>query len=232
MQLTGGQTWVLRCRGQITDGTSTLFVASANFIVFRECLFQNTTGSQIVSTLTNSNLSATNSAFAFPMSTTGGSTFGAGYCGFSCGGATDSIALAFNGTGAESHTLRFCYLISETKACLALGAGNVTQTTSCEMITDAANAVTGLGNWFYDNISFQGATTGVSVATQTPVGLSGPRTQLVGGAQFMSGSGSPNGSVTAPKGSYYLRTDGSSATTRAYINTNSGTAWTGVMTVS
>jgi len=92
--------------------------------------------------------------------------------------------------------------------------------------------VTGLGNWFYDNISFQGATTGVSVATQTPVGLSGPRTQLVGGAQFMSGSGSPNGSVTAPKGSYYLRTDGSSATTRAYINTNSGTAWTGVMTVS
>ena len=46
------------------------------------------------------------------------------------------------------------------------------------------------------------------------------------------GAGDPNGAVTATKGSLYLRVDGSSTSTRAYINTDGNTAWTSVTTAT
>jgi hypothetical protein len=49
---------------------------------------------------------------------------------------------------------------------------------------------------------------------------------------ILSGSGSPNGVITAAQGSLYLRTDGSSTSTRAYINTNGGTTWTNLVTAA
>jgi hypothetical protein len=55
---------------------------------------------------------------------------------------------------------------------------------------------------------------------------------LPGTVSVVSGSGSPSGSVTAGQGSLYLRTDGSSTSTRAYINTNGGTTWTAITTVA
>ncbi len=61
--------------------------------------------------------------------------------------------------------------------------------------------------------------------------LAGLRLRLGnGGVDFMSGSGDPNGSVTAAKGSLFMRTDGSSVATRAYINTTGATAWTNLVT--
>ena len=44
------------------------------------------------------------------------------------------------------------------------------------------------------------------------------------------GSGAP--SVSAPKGSLYLRTDGSSSTTRAYINLAGSGTWTALTTAA
>ena len=44
------------------------------------------------------------------------------------------------------------------------------------------------------------------------------------------GSGAPTG-LTAAKGSLYLRSDGSGINDRAYINTDSGTTWTAIVTV-
>lgn len=44
------------------------------------------------------------------------------------------------------------------------------------------------------------------------------------------GSGAPT--VSAPQGSLYLRTDGSSTSTRAYINTNGSTTWTAITTAA
>lgn len=49
-----------------------------------------------------------------------------------------------------------------------------------------------------------------------------------GGAQICYGSGAP--SVSAPKGSFYLRSDGSGVADRAYININGTTTWTAVAT--
>lgn len=44
------------------------------------------------------------------------------------------------------------------------------------------------------------------------------------------GSGAPT--LSAPQGSLYLRTDGSSTSTRAYINTDGGTTWTAITTAA
>lgn len=44
------------------------------------------------------------------------------------------------------------------------------------------------------------------------------------------GSGAPT--VTAAKGSLYLRSDGSSVSTRMYVNTDAGTTWTAVTTAA
>lgn len=55
---------------------------------------------------------------------------------------------------------------------------------------------------------------------------------VVGSAQVLSGTGSPSGVVTAPQGSLFLRLDGSSTSTRAYINTDGGTTWTALVTVA
>lgn len=48
--------------------------------------------------------------------------------------------------------------------------------------------------------------------------------------QVSSGAGAP--SHTAPKGSFYLNTTGSSSSTRAYINTTGSTTWTAVTTAA
>ena len=44
------------------------------------------------------------------------------------------------------------------------------------------------------------------------------------------GSGAPT--ITAAQGSLYLRTDGNSTSTRAYINQNGATTWTAITTAA
>lgn len=44
------------------------------------------------------------------------------------------------------------------------------------------------------------------------------------------GSGAPT--VTAAQGSLYLRTDGSTTSTRAYVNSDGGTTWVAITTAS
>jgi len=53
---------------------------------------------------------------------------------------------------------------------------------------------------------------------------------LIGSTQITSGNGAPT--IGATKGSIYIRLDGSSATTRLYINTDGQTAWTSVTTAT
>jgi hypothetical protein len=52
------------------------------------------------------------------------------------------------------------------------------------------------------------------------------------GPQVISGTGDPRTVVMAPQGSLYLATDGSSSLSRAWINTDSGTSWTPIVTHS
>lgn len=78
-------------------------------------------------------------------------------------------------------------------------------------------------------VSFQ-STTQVAGGTATTAG--GALALNIGSAatapNIYFGSGVPT--ITAPQGSLYLRTDGSSTSTRAYINTTGSTTWTNITT--
>ena len=78
--------------------------------------------------------------------------------------------------------------------------------------------------------------TGTAVAGGSPVPLvgsgagPGPSGQGPLGPGIYFGSGAPT--ISAPQGSFYLNTTGSSTSTRAYINTNGTTGWTAVTTAT
>lgn len=82
--------------------------------------------------------------------------------------------------------------------------------------------------------------TGANTATGIVTGISGTAI-TAGGVQAFGatstgtfgiyfGSGAPT--VSAAKGSLYLRSDGSSTSTRAYINTDGATTWTAITTAA
>lgn len=50
------------------------------------------------------------------------------------------------------------------------------------------------------------------------------------GINILVGAGAP--ADTAPKGSLYIRTDGSSTSTRLYVNTDGADTWTNVVTAA
>jgi len=66
-------------------------------------------------------------------------------------------------------------------------------------------------------ITAGGSTTGLTISSTASFGV-------------FCGSGAP--SITAAKGSLYLRSDGSGTTNRAYINTDGGTTWTALTTAA
>ena len=91
------------------------------------------------------------------------------------------------------------------------------------------------------NATFGSATTVASLsATGNITADSGTAPVAGGAAAFLAtstaglgvyfGSGAPT--VSAAKGSLYLRTDGSSTSTRAYINTDGATTWTNITTAA
>lgn len=84
------------------------------------------------------------------------------------------------------------------------------------------------GAWVATNATTEHAVAGATAATSggaRALKLGAGANGVVG---IYFGSGAPT--VSAPKGSLYLRTDGSSTSTRAYINTDGATAWTNLTT--
>lgn len=68
---------------------------------------------------------------------------------------------------------------------------------------------------------------------QVPLTAGGAQALAMGpatGPNFYFGSGAPT--VSAPQGSVYLRSDGSSTSTRLYVNTNGSTTWTNFTTAA
>ena len=75
---------------------------------------------------------------------------------------------------------------------------------------------------------------GVRLGANEPLVAAGsvtlPSGVLVSATGIYSGAGAP--SFTAPQGSLYLNTTGSSTSTRAYINTTGSTTWTSISTAA
>lgn len=80
------------------------------------------------------------------------------------------------------------------------------------------------------SVSSTTALTTVSGTAATAGGVQAIQIGSVAGLGVYFGSGAPT--VSAAQGSLYLRTDGSSTSTRAYINTDGGTTWTAVTTAA
>lgn len=91
------------------------------------------------------------------------------------------------------------------------------------------------------NNGFVGAVTATTVAASGNVTADSATAIVAGGASsFLAtstagfgvyfGSGAPT--VSAAKGSLYLRSDGTTTNNRAYINTDGATTWTALTTVA
>lgn len=141
----------------------------------------------------------------------------------SIGAAMTTGTISIGGTGLQTGTI-------------TLGGGTGAQTvnvatggTGVKTVHIADSAVA--------NVVTIGSTTGAAATTiQAGTGLITMAGKVAlnsaAGPQVLAGAGDPGGVVTAPQGSLWLRTDGSSTTTRAYINTNAGTGWTAITTVA
>jgi hypothetical protein len=105
-----------------------------------------------------------------------------------------------------------------------------TTTASTSPTTGALQVAGGAGVEGAANI---GGVATLAASTATPAGGSTAARLLFGttsGFGIYYGSGAPT--VSAAQGSIYLRSDGSSGTTRMYINTNGSTTWVNVTTPS
>lgn len=82
--------------------------------------------------------------------------------------------------------------------------------------------------WFAQAVNSLAVLSGVAT---TAGGYAVPALQMGAAALGLYwGSGAPT--ISAPKGSLYLRTDGSSTSTRLYVNTDGATTWTNVTTAA
>lgn len=137
------------------------------------------------------------------------------------------------------------------------GTGGATVQDSSVVISDL-NAVTGVTALTVDNITVDSATISTNTTdtdlTLTPNGtgkvttaatlvIKSGTSAAAGGALAATigtgasgvvgiyfGSGAPT--ISAPKGSLYLRTNGDATNNRAYINTDAGTTWTALTTAA
>jgi len=134
----------------------------------------------------------------------------------------------------DSHSLHWYYYNAGYTKLMELGAtgvlglsGNVasTSTTTGTLVVTGGVGVSGA--------YYGGASVVAHAGTAIPAGgTAGAGLMVSSTANFgvFFGSGAP--SLSAAKGSLYLRSDGSGTTDRAYINTNGSTTWTALTTVA
>jgi hypothetical protein len=128
--------------------------------------------------------------------------------------ATALFPFTSDGSALGSTTNMWSDLFLASGAVVNFNNGNLTMTHSA-----GALAITGV--------------TTVCSATATPAAGSTSARLLFGttaGFGIYYGSGAPT--VSAAQGSIYLRSDGSSTSTRLYVNTDGGTTWTNVTTAA
>ena len=80
------------------------------------------------------------------------------------------------------------------------------------------------------SVSATGNLTADSGTAPAAGGMQAVQLSSTSGFGIYVGSGAPT--ISAAQGSIYLRTDGSSTSTRLYVNTNGSTTWTNVTTAA
>ena len=218
---------LFKCRGDLgTTGIKFFDQTSAGTLKIEYSRFDNSGSSTTASTASAGNTNFHFSIILFAITTSSTNTFD----GHSSRFDTSSISttcLTIGGSGNSS--LRICELSSNSASAISIGStltaynNNINSTNT--------NVVTGAGTYYYTANTYGNNAT-PNTSTRTPEYLDAGTLIIQGGPYLLSGSGSPNGSITAPKGSLYMRIDGSSTSTRAYVNTNGGTTWTNITTAA
>lgn len=105
------------------------------------------------------------------------------------------------------------------------------QTISVNATTGAVTTTATIGpDTSVTTVSATGNITADSGTAPAAGGMAAFLASSTAGLGIYVGSGAPT--VSAAKGSLYLRTDGSSTSTRAYINTDGATTWTAITTAA
>lgn len=178
------------------------------------------------------------------LAVTGAATFsgGTGSTGAFAVTSTSANALAVGASGAtnpvlqvDANTASVATGLKVTGAAAASGlnVAVISSGTNENLTVNAKGSGTiTLGNTSTGNINSV-RKLGVMSATALPAGgTAGQGIQLFTTSNFgiFGGSGVPT--LAAAQGSLYLRSDGSSTSTRLYVNTDGGTTWTNVTTAA
>jgi hypothetical protein len=124
----------------------------------------------------------------------------------------NSIGIAYTDQVINGGTIDNTVIGGTTKA-----AGSFTSMTS-------TGAVTGT------TVSGTGTVTAINATAITAGGSAALLATATAGFGIYVGSGAPT--ISAAQGSFYLRSDGSSVSTRLYVNSNGSTTWVAVTTAS
>ena len=141
---------------------------------------------------------------------------------------------------AAGHSLRYEQLFTSGTVAL-LGPLNVVNTVNSSASNDLSLNANGANRDVIIKINatemsrFVGATPALQIVNQTAIpagGTAGVGLTVSSATNFgvFFGSGAPT--LSAAKGSLYLRSDGSGTGDRAYINTNGSTTWTAITTAA
>lgn len=105
------------------------------------------------------------------------------------------------------------------------------QTVSVNSTTGAVTTTATIGPAMsVDSVSATGVVTADNNTAPVAGGAAAFLATSTAGLGIYVGSGAPT--VSAAQGSLYIRTDGSSTSTRLYVNTNGTTGWTNVTTAA
>lgn len=105
------------------------------------------------------------------------------------------------------------------------------QTVSINPSTGAVSVTSTIGPaMVVDSVAATGNITADSGTAPAAGGMAAFLASSTAGLGVYVGSGAPT--ISAAQGSLYLRTDGSSTSTRAYINTDGATTWTNLVTAA
>jgi hypothetical protein len=150
----------------------------------------------------------------------------------STGNITGGNVLGGANVNATTHTGTTVSVSGNITGGNVLGGANVNATTHTGTTVSVSGNITGGNVLSSAVVSAVGAATILS-GTAVPVGGTtgaGYKFSSTANLGVFFGSGAPT--LSAAQGSLYLRTDGSSTSTRMYVNTNGAATWTAVTTAA
>ena len=213
-----------RCQGNISTTGITLFTHSGAGITSFKYTDINNSGSSVTrSTCSAGGVFLAWSNMNCPITTSSTGFIGIGYSNMTGldvpalihGGRNDSSIQHSNLQGFNSPTIT---------------VNNTLTLQFCSVYSSSSPVINGSATMFAAAVVFSDNST-VTCTVSGKTMLAGP-INYNNVAAISAGTGSPNGVVTLPQGSIWMRTNATTATTRAYSNTNSGTTWTGFNTVT